>query len=67
MSVAKVIEITADSHKSFEDAVGQGIKKAAESLDNIKAAWIGSQEVLIEDNKVHTYRVHLRVTFVLSD
>ena len=67
MSVAKVIEITADSPKGFEDAVRRGIKKAAESLEGIKAAWIANQEVLVEDNEVSTYRVHLRVTFLLND
>jgi hypothetical protein len=67
MSVAKVIEITADSEKGLEDAVRRGIEKAGESLGGIKAAWIANQEVLVEDNQVHTYRVHLRVTFVLND
>lgn len=67
MSVAKVIEITADSQTGFEDAVRRGIKKAGESLEGIRAAWIANQEVLVEDNEVHTYRVHLRVTFLLND
>jgi flavin-binding protein dodecin len=67
MSVAKVIEITADSEKGFEDAVRKGIAKAGQSLEGIRAAWIANQEVLVEDNKVHTYRVHLRVTFLLND
>lgn len=67
MSVAKVIEITADSDEGFEDAVRRGIKKAAESLEGIRGAWIANQEVLIKDNRVHTYRVHLRVTFVMND
>jgi len=67
MSVAKVIEITSDSDKGFEDAVRRGISKASESLENIHSAWIANQEVLVEDGKVRTYRVHLRVTFVLKD
>jgi flavin-binding protein dodecin len=67
MSIAKVIEITADSEKGFEDAVRKGIAKAAESLEKIKAAWIANQEVIIEDNQIHSYRVHLRVTFLLND
>lgn len=66
MSVAKVIEITAESEKGFDDAVRRGIEKAGETLDNIRAAWIANQEVLVEDNQVRGYRVHLRVTFVLG-
>jgi flavin-binding protein dodecin len=67
MSVAKVIEITADSEKGFEDAIRQGIKKASKSLDGIRAAWVANQEVLVENNEVKSYRVHMRVTFLLSD
>jgi dodecin len=67
MSVAKVIEITADSEKGFEDAVRSGIRKAAQSLEGIKAAWIANQEVLVEGNEIRTYRVHMRVTFLLND
>jgi len=67
MSVAKVIEITADSEKGFEDAVRRGVAKAAETIEHIRGAWIANQEVLVEDGKVRWYRVHLRVTFVLND
>jgi flavin-binding protein dodecin len=66
MSVAKVIEITADSEKGFDDAIRKGITKAGETLEGIRAAWIANQEVLVEDGKVSTYRVHMRVTFVLN-
>ena len=67
MSVAKVVEITAESEKSFEDAVRQGIKKAGETIEHIKAAWVANQEVLVEDNEIRKFRVHMRVTFVLND
>jgi hypothetical protein len=67
MSVAKVIEITADSEKGFEDAVRRGVAKAAETIEHIRGAWIANQEVVVEDGKVQTYRVHLRVTFILND
>lgn len=67
MSVAKVIEITADSEKGFEDAIQQGIKKASESVKNIRAAWVANQEVVVDGSTVTGYRVHMRVTFVLND
>jgi len=67
MSVAKVIEITADSEKGFEDAIQKGIHKAAETVDDIRTAWVANQEVLVDGSKVKAYRVHMRVTFVLND
>jgi flavin-binding protein dodecin len=66
MSVAKVIEITASSEKSFDDATRVGIEKAEESLRNVKGAWVAEQKVDVEDGKITGYRVTLRVTFVLE-
>ena len=66
MSVAKVIELTSDSETSFDDALRQGIRKAAKTLSGIKGAWIADQEVMVENGEVQGYRVHFRVTFVLD-
>ena len=67
MSVARVTEISASSTKSFEDAVRSGIKRAGKTLDNIKAAWIQEQSVVVEGDKVSEYRVNMKVSFVLKD
>lgn len=66
MSVAKVIEISAESKESFNDAIGQGVKKASQTVQNIRGAWIKEQQVLVEGGNVVGYRVDLKVTFVLS-
>jgi len=66
MSVAKVIEITAESSESFEDAIRKGIERASETVDNIKAAWVKEQQVTIENNQIAQFRVSLKVTFVLK-
>jgi hypothetical protein len=67
MSVAKTIEISADSPKSFEDAVQEGIKKADASLEHIQRAWIKDQIVLVNEGKIEGYRVHMHVTFRLNE
>ena len=67
MSVAKVIEISAESSKSFEDAIQEGIKRAGKTVDKIKTAWVKDQQVTVKDNKVTAYRVGLKVTFVIGD
>jgi hypothetical protein len=67
MAVAKVIEITAASTDSFEDAIRQGISKASESVRNIQGAWVKEQKVKVsEDGSITGYRVDLKVTFVLD-
>lgn len=67
MSIARVTEVKSSSKVSFEDAIKTGIKRASETLENIKGAWIGDQEVVIENGKVEEYRVLMKVTFVLKD
>ncbi|MFY9488520.1 MAG: dodecin family protein [Solirubrobacterales bacterium] len=66
MAVAKIVEITANSTTSFDDAVTSGIAKAGESIRGIKGAWVKDQELRVEDSKVVEYRVNLKITFVLE-
>ena len=68
MSVAKISEIKASSKVSFEDAIKTGIARANKTLDQVRSAWIGSQEVLVDESgNISEYRVLLKVTFVLKD
>ncbi len=67
MSVAKTIEITAGSRKSFDDAMRSGLKAAGKTLKNITGAWIQDQEVVVTANRITEFRVRMRVTFVLGD
>lgn len=66
MSVAKTVEISAISEKSFEDAIAQGLAKASETVNNIQGAWIKEQKVDVQDGKVTAFRVDMKVTFVLK-
>src|SRR3954452_10003599 len=49
MSVARVVEITATSEQSFEDALQQGVARATQTLRNVRSAWVKEQEVQIQD------------------
>ena len=66
MSVAKIIELSCESPKSFEDAIQNGIVRASKTVHGIKGAWVKDQQVVIENNKVSLYRIDLKVTFVLD-
>ena len=67
MSVAKVIEITSTSARSFEDAIVSGIKRAGKTVKDVRGAWVKSMKVEVTDGKVTEYRVVMKVTFVLND
>lgn len=67
MSVAKVIEITASSDKSFEDAVNQGVAHASKTVKGISGVWVKDQKASVKDGKITEYRVNLKLTFILND
>jgi dodecin len=66
MSVAKIIEISAESSESFEAAIREGIERAGKTVKNIKSAWVSDQQVEVKNDKIINYRVHLKVTFVID-
>ena len=67
MSVAKVSEISATSAKSFEDAIQQGLNRAAKTLRNIRGAWVKEQHIRCDQGRIVEYQVNMMVTFVLDD
>ena len=67
MSVAKVIEITSTSKKSFTDAIEGGIKRASKTMRGIDGAWVADQEVSVKNGRVAEYKVRMRVTFMLDE
>jgi flavin-binding protein dodecin len=66
MAVARVTEISATSTTSFEEAIREGLKRANETLRNVKSAWIKEQQVRIESGSISEYQVNMLVTFILD-
>jgi flavin-binding protein dodecin len=67
MSVAKVIELTAASPKSIEDAVEAGVKRADQTLDQVEGVWVQEIKAVVKNGKVAEWRVNMKVTFLLKD
>lgn len=66
-NIAKVIEVTASSNKSVEDAVQGGLKKCAETVKGIKGAWVNEIKVVTDgDGNISEWRVNMRVSFVVQ-
>ncbi len=64
--IARVTEISAQSDVSFDDVIAQGVKRATETLRNVKSAWVKEQTVHVEDGSIARYQVNLQITFVLD-
>ncbi|MCC8359924.1 dodecin family protein [Salinimicrobium sediminilitoris] len=63
MAVMKVLEIMANSDKSWEDAVKNAVKTAAKSVKNIKSVYVKDQTANIEGDSITDYRVIVKITF----
>ena len=66
-SVAKVIELTASSPKSIEDAVENGIRRADSTLDQVEGGWVQEIKCVVKNGKVAEWRVNMKVTFLLKE
>ena len=66
-AVAKVIELTAASPKSIEDAVENGIHRADSTLDQVEGAWVQDIKCIVKNGKVAEWRVNMKITFLLKD
>lgn len=65
-SVAKVIELIAESEKSWDDAAKNAITEASKTVKNIRSIWMDNMSAEVKDNKIVSYRANVKVTFVLE-
>ena len=63
MKILKVVEIMADSDKSWEEAAANAIAHASKTIRNIKSAWVQDQSVTVKDGAVSKYRVTCKISF----
>ena len=62
-SVYKVIELVGTSNESWEKATEVAVKRAAESLRDLRIAEVSELDVQIEDGKIKAYRAKIKVSF----
>ncbi len=66
MSVLKVIEVLANSDKSWEDATKNAIEHASKSVKNIRSVYINEQSATVKDGKMDNFRVNVKITFEVN-
>ena len=63
MAVMKVIEVMANSDKSWEEATRKAVKHASKSVKHIKSVFVQSQSAVVKDGDVEEFRVNVKITF----
>jgi flavin-binding protein dodecin len=64
--VLKVIEVLAESEKSWEDAAAQAVQRAARTLKNIRSIYVENFEAKVEASKIVRYRINAKISFLLE-
>ena len=63
MATLKVIEILAQSEKSWEDAAQRAVQEAAKTVRGIKSIYIQEMEATVENDRITHYRVNAKISF----
>jgi dodecin len=66
MSMLKVIEVLAESDKSWEDAAQFAVDQANKSVRNVKSIYIKNLEAQVENGKIKKFRINGKISFMLE-
>jgi len=64
--VVKVIEVLAQSEKSWEDAAAKAVKAASKSIKNIRSIYIVDFSAKVENDRIVKYRINAKISFLIS-
>lgn len=63
MAIIKVIEVMAESDKSWEDAAKEAIREASQTIEHIRSIYIKETKALVENNNIIKYRIIGKISF----
>jgi len=66
MAMIKVIEVLAQSEKSWEDAARVAVETAGQSVKNIRSVYIKEMEAKVDDNRITQFRINAKISFELE-
>ena len=67
MPVVKVVELLAESEQSWEDAARQAVAEATKSIRGVRSVYISEFQATVEDDRVRTFRVNVKISFVKEE
>jgi dodecin len=63
MALIKVIELLAESNKSWEDAAQKAVAEASKSIRNIRSVWVKNLNAEVENGKITMFRLNCKISF----
>lgn len=63
MALLKVIELLAESKKSWEDAAQNAVAEASKTIRNIRSIYIKDFNAEVENGKITSWRLNCKISF----
>jgi dodecin len=65
-TIVKVVEVIAESDKSFDDAAQQAVRETAKSVREIRSIWIDNFSGVVKGDRIVEYRVNAKLSFLVE-
>jgi hypothetical protein len=67
MATLKIIELVGVSKESWQDAVKEAVKEAAQTIRKIQGVDVIGQTADVEGDQIVQYRANIRISFLVED
>jgi dodecin len=67
MAILKVLELMANSNKSWEDAAQQAVNEASKTLKHIRSVYVQDHSATVKNNKIADFRVTVKLCFEIEE
>ena len=64
--IVKVVEVIAESDKSFDDAARAAVREASKTVRGVKSIWIDNFSGVVEGDRIVRFRVNAKLSFLLE-
>lgn len=64
--MVKVIEVLAQSEKSWEDATRVAVEEASKTLRGIQSVYVKDMQAIVDSGRIVQYRVNAKISFLLD-
>ena len=67
MTVVKIIELVGSSEKSWQEAVDNAVKRAAETIRNVRGVNVVGWTGKVKGDKIVEYRANVKISFIVEE
>ena len=63
MAIVKIIELIAESDKSWEDAAEKAVAMASKTIRNMQSVWVRNLSAKVADNEIVSWQLNCKISF----